>query len=97
MPWPDGRGTPAAADGSVLAFDQPAGDLVGDEGVDASVPDLLVAEAVRVPAAHGHPLRLHEVDAHDGGHEGAQPRLAEVRAAHPLRCAAPQVHRVAHL
>ena len=81
----------------MLAVKQPAGDLERDEGVDAGVPDLLVAEAVRVPAAHGDPLRLREVHAHDGLHEGAQPRLAEVRAVHALRGAAAQVHRVGHL
>jgi hypothetical protein len=83
--------------GSVIPGEQLAADLEGDEGVDASVPDLVVAEAGRVPAAHGHPLRLRDSDSHDGGGDGAQPGLAELREVHPLRREAAQVHRVGHL
>ena len=76
---------------------QLAGDLGRDEGVEAGIGDLLVAEAARVPAARGHPVRLREVDAQDGGGDGAQPSLAEVRAARVLLRVAPEVHRPAHL
>jgi hypothetical protein len=34
--------------------------------------------------AHGHPLRLHDGDSHDGGCDGAQLGLAEFREVHPL-------------
>ncbi|EEC72822.1 hypothetical protein OsI_06545 [Oryza sativa Indica Group] len=70
---------------SVSSAEQPPADLEGDVGVDAGVPDLLIGEAEGVPAAHGHPLQLDEVGAHDDVHHGLQAGLYELRAAQPLR------------